>query len=234
MAELKQIIAIGGTGFTVDSENPVLLRYLWAQTRKRVPSVCFLGTATGDPPTYIAKFYAAFAKHQCRMTHVSFFERTPKLRDILMSQDLIYVGGGNTKSMLAVWREWQMPKLLRQAWSAGTVLAGTSAGAICWFEAGVTDSWADKLAPLECLGFLRGACCPHYDSEKDRRPAVRDFVAKGLIPETLALDDGAVAHFVGRKLIRIVSSRKNAAAYRVRRKGRGFVEVPLAVTPLKQ
>lgn len=151
-----------------------------------------------------------------------------------MSQDLIYVGGGNTKSMLAVWREWQLPKLLREAWNAGTILAGTSAGAICWFEVGVTDSWAGQLAPLECLGLLHGACCPHYDSEVDRRPTVRNLVAKGLVPETLALDDGAACHFVGRKVIRIVSSRKNAGAYLVRRKARESIETPLAVTRLRQ
>jgi peptidase E len=160
------------------------------------------------------------------------FDRTPQVRDLLVSQDLIYVGGGNTKSMLAVWREWQLPKFLREAWNKGTVLAGISAGAICWFQAGVTDSWAGRLAPLPCLGWLRGACCPHYDGEADRRPAVDDFVAKGLVPSTLALDDGVAAHFVGRKLIGIVSSRKAAGAYLVRRQGRRSEETPLSVTYL--
>jgi peptidase E len=151
-----------------------------------------------------------------------------------MAQDLIFVGGGNTKSMLAVWREWDLPKILREAWNAGTVLAGVSAGAICWFEAGVTDSWAGNLAPLPCLGWLPGACCPHYDGEAERRPAVLDFVAKGLIPRTLALDDGAAAHFEGRKLIRIVSWRPNAGAYLVQRKGKTFREDRLTVTNLKK
>jgi peptidase E len=229
----QQIIAMGGGGFSAEPENPRLERYALAQTRKSNPSVCFLPTATGDSAVYVAKFYAAFVKLRCRPTHVPLFERTPQLRDLLLAQDLIYVGGGNTKSMLAVWREWQLPKILRQAWNSGIVLAGISAGAICWFESGVTDSWAGHLAPLPCLGWLPGACCPHYDGEVERRPAVHRFVAKGLVPVVLALDDGAAAHFVGRKLKRVVCSRAKAGAYRVRQSGKMVLETPLPVRRLK-
>jgi peptidase E len=230
----QQIIAMGGGGFTASPDNPALEKYALSQTRKSNPSVCFLPTATGDAPTYIAKFYATFVKLRCRPRHVSFFERTPNLREILLAQDLIYVGGGNTKSMLAVWREWQLPQILKKAWNSGTVLAGISAGAICWFDWGVTDSWAEQLAPLPCLGWLPGACCPHYDGEVERRPAVHRFVTKGHLPETLALDDGAAAHFVGRKLKRVVCYRDNAGAYRVQRDGRGFLETPIPVARLKR
>jgi dipeptidase E len=229
----RQIIAMGGGSFPVAAENPALELYALAQTRKSNPSICFLPTATGDAPTYIAKFYATFAKQRCRPSHISFFERTPRLREILLSQDLIYVGGGNTKSMLAVWRGWQVPQILRQAWNSGIVLAGVSAGAICWFDAGVTDSWAEHLAPLPCLGWLPGACCPHYHGEVERRPSVHKFVANGSVPQTLALDDGAAAHFVGRKLKRIVCSRPDAGAFLVRRVGREAVETALPVTRLK-
>jgi dipeptidase E len=230
----RQIIAMGGGGFTATPDNPALELYALSQTRKSNPSVCFLPTATGDAATYIAKFYATFVKLRCRPTHVSFFERTPNLREILLAQDLIFVGGGNTKSMLAVWREWQLPQILRKAWNSGTVLAGISAGAICWFDWGVTDSWAEHLAPMPCLGWLPGACCPHYDGEVERRPAVHRLVSNGRLPETLALDDGAAAHFVGRKLKGAVSSRDQAGAYRVRRDRQGYVEIPLPVTHLKQ
>jgi dipeptidase E len=230
----RQIIAVGGGGLAAEPENPALELYLLAQTRKRNPSVCFIPTATGDAPTYIAKFYAAYSRLRCRPTHLPFFERTPKLRELILAQDLIYVGGGNTNSMLAVWREWQLPRFLREAWNAGTVLAGVSAGAIGWFQAGVTDSWAGDLAPLACLGWLSGACCPHYDGEAERRPAAHDFVAKGLIPKTLALDDGAGAHFVGRKLARIVRWRPNAGAYLVQRKGKRVTEGRLLATDLKK
>jgi peptidase E len=229
----RQIIAMGGGGFTASPDNPLLEKYALSQTRKSNPAVCFLATATGDAPVYIAKFYAAFSKLSCRPTHISFFERTPDLRKILLAQDLIYVGGGNTKSMLAVWRDWQVPRLLRRAWNSGTVLAGISAGAICWFDLGVTDSWANALAPLPCLGWLRGACCPHYDGEVERRPSVHRLVAQGRLPETLALDDGAAAHFVGRKLKKIVCSREKAGAYRVSRKGAECVETPVPVSRLK-
>jgi peptidase E len=227
----QQIIAMGGGGFTAEPGSP-LERYVLVQTRKANPSVCFLATATGDAPTYVAKFYEVFAKLRCRPSHVPLFERTPDLRKALLSQDVIYVGGGNTKSMLAVWREWRLPEILRGAWNSGTILAGISAGAICWFQSGVTDSWAEELMPLRCLGWLPGACCPHYDGEAERRPAVRRFVDKKLVPEILALDDRAAAHFVGRKLLRVVCSRPKAGAYRVRKEKGKVIEVPLPVARL--
>ena len=230
----KQIIAIGGAGFLSKHGSPALETYLLSQARKPNPAVCFIPTATGDSAKYIARFYAALKKHRCRPSHLPFFGRTPELRKLILQQDLIYVGGGNTKSMLAVWREWQLPKILRETWKAGTVLAGISAGAICWFDAGVTDSWAEHLAPLDCLGWLPGGCCPHYNSEKERRPAVHEFVAKGLIPRTLALDDGAAAHFVGRKLARVIAWRAKAGAYSVQREGRQAMETPLPVTYLRK
>jgi peptidase E len=130
--------------------------------------VCFLATAAGDAESYIDSFYTAFRQLPCRPTHIPLFARTPDLKTVLLEQDIIYVGGGNTKSMLAVWRDWEMPELLRRAWEAGTVLAGVSAGAICWFETGLTDSSGTGLYPLTGLGFLAGACCPHYDGEAER------------------------------------------------------------------
>jgi dipeptidase E len=222
-----QIIAIGGGSFTVEPDNPRLERYVLARTRKRNPKVCFLGTATGDTDPYVAKFYAAFTKLGCRPTHVPLFARTPDLRKVLLSQDAIYVGGGNTKSMLAVWREWGIPSILREAWRRGIVLTGVSAGAICWFKTGITDSWAGRLAALPCAGFLPGTCCPHYDSEKERRPAVHRLVASREVSATLALDDGAAAHFVGRTMVRVVSARPKARGYEIRRKGPVALETPL-------
>jgi peptidase E len=136
--------------------------------------------------------------------------------------------------MLAVWREWGIPAILREAWRRGIVLTGVSAGAICWFKAGVTDSWAGRLAALPCLGFLPGTCCPHYDSEKERRPATHRLVASREVSTTLALEDGAAAHFVGRILTRTVSARPRARGYEVRRKGSAAVETPLPVTRLNR
>ncbi len=230
----RQIIAIGGGGFSVDPENPALERYVLAQARTRAPSICFLATASGDADAYVARFYAAFTRQRCRPTHVALFARTPNLQERLLSQDVIYVGGGNTKSMLAVWRDWQIPSLLRRAWKSGIVLAGVSAGAICWFTVGVTDSWAGRLAPLTCLGFLPGTCCPHYDGEPERRPALHRLVKRAAVPTALALDDGAAAHFVDRRLLRVVVSRPNARAYEVRRAASASIETVLPTRHLRR
>jgi dipeptidase E len=227
-----QIIAIGGV--PMGSGNTLLDRYVLAQARRRNPSVCFVSTASGDADSYIARFYATFATYRCRSTHLPLFGRTPDLKRMLAVQDVIYVGGGNTKSMLAVWRDWGLPQLLRKAWASGTVLAGVSAGAICWFEAGVTDSWSGRLAGLPLLGFLPGTCCPHFDSEAERRPVLQRLVATRAVPKALALDDGAAAHFVGRRLARIVSAQPTGGGYEVRRVGSRAVETELPVVRLSQ
>jgi dipeptidase E len=212
-----QIVAMGGGGFSMEPDNPALDHFVLSLARRKNPSVCFLATASGDAASYIDSFYAAFRRLPCRPTHVPLFARTPDLQTVLLEQDVIYVGGGNTKSMLAVWREWGIPALLRRAWEAGTVLAGVSAGAICWFETVLTDSSGTGLFPLEGLGFLPGAGCPHYDGEAERRPALQRLIEHGTITTALALDDGAAAHFVNGALANIVSSRPTARAYRVER-----------------
>jgi dipeptidase E len=222
-----QIVAMGGGGFSMEPDNPALDMYVLDQARRANPSVCFLATASGDADTYINSFYAAFGKLPCRPTHIPLFARTPDVKTILLEQDVIYVGGGNTKSMLAVWREWEMPALLRGAWQSGTVLAGVSAGAICWFDIGLTDASARGLYPLSGLGFLPGACCPHYDGEAERRPALHRLIESGTIMTALALDDGAAVHFVNGTLANVVSSRPHAHAYRVEQVDGRVVETSL-------
>ena len=142
----------------------------------------FVPTASGEPDHYVASFYAAFLKLGCRPSVLTFFKRTPDLRSFLLDQDVIYVGGGNTKSLLALWRDWGVAEILREAWQSGIVLTGVSAGAICWFEQGLTDSFSDGLRPLDCLGFLPGSCCPHYDGEAQRRPSYHRLLAAGKSP----------------------------------------------------
>jgi peptidase E len=225
-----RIIALGGGAF--EPGNVALNRYILGRARRRTPSVCYVPTASGDADSSIAKFYATFAGLRCRPSHVTLFTRTPDLAAVLPAQDVIFVGGGNTKSMLAAWREWQVPQILRRAARSGSVLAGVSAGAICWFRIGITDSWAGRIASLPCLGWLPGACCPHYDGEADRRPVVHHLVAGREVPAVLALDDGVGAHFEGRRLARVVSTRTKAGAYDVRlRRGR-VVETALPVARL--
>ena len=231
---MSHIIAIGGGGFARDPGNQALDRYILKHARRSNPSICFIPTATGDSDVYVAKFYAAFSRLRCRPTHVPFFARTPNLAEMLLLQDVIFVGGGNTKSMLAVWRDWGLPRILAKAWRSGTVLAGVSAGAICWFRTGITDSWADRLRPLPCLGWLPGTCCPHYDGEAERRPSVHRLVARGVVRDVLAIDDWSAAHFTGRSLKRIVSAQPTGGAYRVHLQQGRVVETPLPVLRLKR
>ena len=209
----RQIIALGGGGFLMEPENPLLDQYILDQAGKSKPSICFLPTASGDAARSIVGFYAAYNQLECTPSHVTLFGRTPDLRDTLLSQDIVYVGGGNTKSMLALWREWELDVILREAWEAGIVLAGVSAGAICWFEQGITDSVAGRASVLECLGFLKGSCCPHYDGEAERRPAYFAFLDTGEIQPGYALDNGVAVHYVGDAMKEFVSSRPKAMAY---------------------
>jgi dipeptidase E len=223
----RQIIALGGGGFSMEPENLALDRYILAQARVSEPAVAFVPTASGESDNHIVRFYTAYLGLPCRPSHLAFFRRTPDLRSYLLAQDVIFVGGGNTKSMLAVWREWGVPECLREAWESGIVLAGISAGAICWFEQGLTDSFADRLRVIDCLGFLPGSCCPHYSGEPDRRPAFHRLLRRGEIAPGFAIDDGAGIHFTDDQVRRIVASRKGATAYRVHAAGGEVREEPM-------
>jgi peptidase E len=225
----RHIIAIGGGGFYRDAENLALEKYIIGQTGLAQPRVAFIPTASAEPDNYLVSFYTAFLKLGCKPSHLSFFRRTPDLKGYLLSQDVIYVGGGNTKSMLAVWREWEVPNLLRAAWQSGIVLAGVSAGAICWFEQGLTDSWADGLRPLECLGFLPGSCCPHYDGEAERRPALHRLLASGELAAGIAIEDWTGAHFTGTHIQRVVSAKAGSRAYSLQSVNGSVQEVALPV-----
>ena len=225
----RQIIAIGGGGFYRDSENLALEKYVIQQTGVESPRVAFVPTASGEPDHYLSSFYAAFLKLGCRPSVLTFFKRTPELRSFLLNQDVIYVGGGNTKTLLAVWRDWGVAEILREAWESGVVLTGVSAGAICWFEQGLTDSFSDELCPLDCLGFLPGSCCPHYDGEAQRRPSYHKLLASGEIAAGLAIEDWTGVHFRGTEIHRVVTSKRGARAYSMRAVYGSVQEVPLPV-----
>ena len=194
------IVAMGGGGFSEEPDNPLLDDFVLGLTGKARPRVCFLATASGDAQGYLDKFHAHFAAPRAEAAHLTLL-RPPGVDDVrgfLLEQDVIYVGGGSTLNLLALWRAHGLDAILREAWQAGTVLSGLSAGMICWFEASVTDS---RGAPsvLDGLGFLPGSACPHYDSEAQRRPAYQRFVAEGALPPGYAADDGAALHFAGIK-----------------------------------
>ena len=230
MAE-RHIVAMGGGGFSMEPRNPRLDDFVLSLARRnRHPRVCFVGTASGDNDYYLRRFYEAFPPSRAAATHLALFDRgVSDLKKFVMAQDVIYVGGGNSANMLAVWRLHGLDKALRAAWNAGVVMAGISAGAICWFADGLTDSFGMPFRALnDGLGFVRGACCPHYDGEKERQPVLMRLIKQGF-PSTLALDDGAAAHFVGTRLKEVVSSRPKARAMRVELKQGVVVEITIPV-----
>jgi peptidase E len=225
---MRQIIAMGGGGFSMEPDNLALDRYVMAQTGKDRPKVCFLPTASGDATEYMLNFYKSMAELDVRASALSlFYPHTTDLEGFMLEQDVIYVGGGNTRNMLAVWREWGMDKILKNALENGVVLAGISAGAMCWFEEGVTDS-AGPLAPMTCLGFLNGGCTPHYDGEADRRPALHKLIMEERMRSCYAADDGAALHFIDGECHLVVTSCPNANAYLVEKINGVVQETPLA------
>src|SRR5579872_7424344 len=176
-----QIVTMGGGGFSMEPDVPLLDNYILSLARSPRPRICFVPTASGDSENYCFRFYESFSRQNCIPAHLPLFVRKPwDLREFVLEQDVIYVGGGNTVNLLAVWRAHGLDKILREALGNGAVLCGLSAGAICWFEAGVTDSFGPTLAAIRNgLGFLTGSACPHYDGQPTRRPAFQKFVAEG-------------------------------------------------------
>lgn len=230
---MGQIVAMGGGGFSMEPKNPLLDDYILRLTKKARPKVCFIPTASGDSDRYIARFYTAFIQRSCVPSHLSLFNPpTSDLKAFLFEQDIIYVGGGNTKSLMALWKEWGLDQTLREAWESGMILAGLSAGSICWFEEGITDSVPGSLTVLKCLGLLKGSNCPHYDGEAGRRPSYHRLLLTGLISDGYATEDGVGLHFVGERLEKIVTSRPDAKAYRLERRGESVDEVALEPTYL--
>jgi dipeptidase E len=219
--ETRRIVGLGGSGAS-EEQTDALVRYLLELTRKQRPRVCYVPTAAGDAAEGIVRMYARFAT-MAEASHLPAFPWPPAdVRELLLGQDLVFVGGGNTANMLAIWRVHGIDALLREAWESGVVLAGWSAGMICWFEAGVTDSFGPQLEALQCLGWLPGSACPHYDGEELRRPRYHELIAGGLAPG-IAADDAVGVRFDGTELAEVVSARAGATAYRVDRDG----ETPL-------
>jgi len=213
---MRQIIALGCGGFSMEPDNPLLDLYILGQAESECPKICFIPTASGDSENYISRFYEFYNKHNCKPSHLSLFKpQTKDIESFILSQDIIYVGGGNTKNLLALWKEWELDQILREAWDEGIILVGISAGSLCWFEDGVTDSFGMGLEPIKCLGFLPGSNCPHYDGESNRRPSFHDFILKKEIKNGIAADDGVAIHYIDQEIDKIVSSRPNSKAYRV-------------------
>lgn len=208
-----QIVGLGGHDLGAELSRP-LEDWLLGLTGKERPRVLFVPTASAEDADYTLRCYDAFAG-RADVSHLDFFPWPPaELRDFVLAHDLVYVGGGNTANMLAIWREHGMDEIAREAWQAGVVLCGTSAGMICWFEAGVTDSFGPQLEGMECLGLIPGSACPHYDGEELRRPRYHELVSGGL-PGGWAADDSVALHFEGWELRDVVTAIPGKAAYRV-------------------
>jgi dipeptidase E len=231
--ECRQIVAFGGGGFSMESGNPLLDDYVLGLAPSARPRVCFLPSASGDADHYIVRFYRAFEASRCEPSHISLFRReqgTSDFRSHLLSQDVIYVGGGSLISLLGVWRAHGIDSILREAWEAGVILCGLSAGSLCWFDEAVTGFHG---APrrVEGLGFLPWSNCVHYDAGGKRRESYRRFLLDGMRPG-YGGEDGSALHFKGLQLDRVVSSRPEARGWRLERRGDGIAETRLATAYL--
>jgi len=217
---------MGGGGFTMQERSPALDRLVLTLTGKLVPKICFLPTASGDPREQTTRFHERFGAWPCQPSVLSLFhlgrDRIDP-REHLLAQDAIYVGGGSMRNLLAIWREHGVDETMRCAWEAGTVLAGLSAGAMCWFQGGITMS-AGAPAPVSGLGLLDGSMSVHLGTEAQRLPVYRSAVGAGSLPGGYAVDDGAALLYEGLRLAGCVASRRGVRVLRLRADGRGGVE----------
>ena len=232
MLEDRQIIAIGGGGFGRNPKHNKIEKYILSQIDKAKPNILFIPTASGEDKNYIINFYSCFSKLECSPDHITFFQRTLRLDSLINKADIIYVGGGNTKSMLAVWREWKLDILLKKAYLKGKILCGVSAGAICWFEQGVTDSWASNLNSMQCLGFIDGMCCPHYQEEKERRPSVHKMMKEDKLISGWSIDGGAAVHFKNENYHKSLRFYDNSNVYFVSKSDKKVIEKKQEITQL--
>jgi dipeptidase E len=230
---VPRILTLGGHDFTARPPDRAVCELLLRLATERAggrPRICILPTASGDTSGQIGRFYAAFGERPCEPSDLSLFRlgrRPMALRDHLLQQDLIYVGGGSLVNLLAVWEAHELGAILALAWRQGIVLAGQSAGAMCWFEAGITTS-SGRPQPGAGLGLLGGSLCVHYNNEPERRAAYLDAVGDGM-PGGYGLDDYAGLLWEGDGAPAALTARRGARAYRVIANGNGVVESPLPV-----
>ena len=228
------ILAIGGGGFVATERYAArpgpLIEHALSLTGKEAPKVCALYTATGDDVARIANWYAAWVGRPEQVSHVALLPmpNVDDLRAHLLTQDAIYVGGGSVAGLMVLWRLHGLDAVFREAWEAGVVLFGVSAGSLCWHTGGTTDSFGPELrAWNDGLGLIDGSNCPHYDSESRRRPLYQRLVAEGALAPGYAADDGVGLHYVGSELREAVTDRPDASAWRVEPTGETKVETRL-------
>ncbi len=217
----KQIIALGGGGFSMEPDNPLLDRYILSQVEIDKPKICFIGTASGDNQGYIDRFYKFFGDQKCIPTHLSLFKiPTLDFEDYLLQNHIIYVGGGNTTNLMLLWKHWGVDKIIEKAYYKGVVLTGISAGSMCWFKEGLSEVIVNSEIPVEQrlfkvggMGLINGSNCPHFDGESYRQSSYIDFIKNGKLLPGYAADDGIGLHFVNGQFLKSVSSRPNSKSY---------------------
>ena len=226
------IVPFGGLR-PVAGTHPIV-DFLLELAGKPRAKVCFVPTARGDSPETLLAMYGRFPATRTERTHLELFHRTvTDIRALLLEQDIIYVAGGNTANLLAVWRAHGVDEAMREAWENGVILTGGSAGSLCWYECGTTDSFdLNELKPLhDGLGFLPGSHCPHYDGEPGRRPLYHSLIASGF-PAGIAIDDDAAVRYDGTEINEVVGARAGATAYRVENIDGEVVETPIQARAL--
>lgn len=237
-ADAPTILATSG-GLVAGRRLPVevgpLLRYAMELSGAAAPRVCIVNTAAGDDPRWQGWCYAALAAAGARPTHLALFPmpNVADVRDHLLGCDVVWVGGGSVANLLALWRLHGVDAAMRDAWQAGVVLGGVSAGSLCWHVGGTTDSFGPTLQPVtDGLALLPFSNTPHYDSESQRRPLFQSLVAAGALPDGFATDDGAGLLFRGTELAECVTERPGASCWQVRRRGDEALETRLEPRPL--
>ena len=231
--ERRHIVAFGGGGFSMESGNPLLDDYVLGLAPSARPRICFLPSASGDADHYIVRFYRAFPASRCEPSHISLFRReqgASEFRSHLLSQDVIYVGGGSVISLIGVWRAHGIDSILREAWESSVVLCGLSAGSLCWFAESVTGFHGEPQR-VEGLGLLPWSNCVHYEADGKRGQAYRRFLLEGMRPG-YAAEDGTALHFKGLDLSRVVSSRPDASGWRLEKRDDVVAATRLPVTYL--
>ncbi|NML30582.1 Type 1 glutamine amidotransferase-like domain-containing protein [Paraburkholderia antibiotica] len=241
---MRRILAIGGGGFTTEKEPSLVDAYIHRLIDKPRPRICFVATPSGDNRAQIDKFYEAYGSLDCEVSNLPFFNGWgpnvipyTDFKPHLLSQDAIFVGGGHLRSALAVWREWGLDVAMKEAWNRGVLLAGMSAGAMCWFETALGGPFEQgNYGVQRGLGLLPGACAAHYHNAhvSERRVNLLAEMHRGLIPSTLAIDDFAAVLFEDQQLVKTVSWASTSTAYRVRQQNGCVEEAPLTAVPLQE
>lgn len=215
------IFATGGTFFPPAGQRPHFPHYLINLARAPHPRVCWLGAASGEDPKAWAAFSAGMTKLGCAVRHFDLFKpETLDFVDYLMGFDIVYVNGGSSRNLMAMWRDWGFDRALRTAWADGVIMSGHSAGFICWFQSGLSQSYPKVLSPVKGMGFLSGSADPHYNMRPDRRTRFKQLIAEGLIDSPgLALDQDTAVLFRGTEMVELVSTKPGSGAYHVTRVG---------------